>query len=122
MNGDKLIEVVLWVLSLILSIVFFYNGVTKIMGSPYQVAQFEALGLSSSLLSAVGFLECLAGLMLTVPRLAVVGGTVLGLIMLVSATLHLSHDNFTSSFRAIVIVVMLMGICYLRFKRRNIKI
>ena len=119
MNGDKLIEVVLWVLSLVLAIVFFYNGVSKMMGSPLQVAQFDALGLSGGLLIAVGFLECLAGLMLTIPRLALAGGAVLGAIMVISATLHMLHDDFTSSFRAVVIVAMLAGICYFRFKYRG---
>lgn len=119
MNGDKLIEVVLWVLSLVLAIVFFYNGASKMMGSPLQAAQFEALGLSANLLVVVGFLECLAGLMLTIPRLALMGGAVLGAIMMISAGLHLFHDNMTSSFRAVVIVAMLAGICYFRFKYRD---
>ena len=121
MNGDKLIEVVLWILSLILAIVFFYNGANKIIGSPLQVAQFEQLGLPPGSLLVVGFLESIAGLMLTIPRLTVLGGIVLGLIMVASAVLNFYHDNATSSFRAVVIVIMLAGICYLRFKRRNFK-
>lgn len=121
MGGDKLIEVVLWVFSLILAIVFFYNGVSKILVTPHQVAQFEALGLTTNTLQVLGLVECLGGLMLTVPRLAFAGGAILGLIMLTSATLHLTHDNFTSSFRAIVIVVMLIGICYFRLKYRGIQ-
>lgn len=118
MDGDKFIDVVLWVLSLILAIVFFYNGVNKILGAPFEVAQFRTLGISADLLVGVGVVECLGGLMLTIPRLAVAGGALLVLIMLISAALHLFHDNFTLSLRAIVIVVMLMGICYLRFSRR----
>ncbi len=121
MDGDKFVEVVLWVLSLVLAIVFFYNGVSKILGTPHQVAQFETLGISANFLIGVGFAECLGGLMLTIPRLAVAGGLLLVLIMLTSATLHLFHDNFTLSLRAIVIVVMLIGICYLRFQHRATK-
>ncbi|MBL4802701.1 MAG: DoxX family protein [Emcibacter sp.] len=121
MNGDRLIEIVLWVLSLVLAIVFFYNGISKIIGSPHQIVQFEQLGLSKGLLIVVGFLECLAGLMLTIPRLALIGGAVLGLIMVTSAGLHLFHDDYTASFRAIVIVVMLAGICYFRHKYQGIK-
>lgn len=119
MNGDKLIEVILWIFCLVLAIVFFYNGAGKIMGSPYQVAQFRALGISSNLLIIVGVVECLGGLMLTIPRLSVAGGAILGVIMLISAALHLFHDNPTSSFRAVVIVVMLAVICYLRFRHRT---
>ena len=118
MNGDRFIEFVLWVLSLVLAIVFFYNGASKIMESSNQVAQFEALGIPASLLIAVGVVECVAGLMLTMPRLSLVGGVLLGAMMLASAGLHFFHDNITSSFRAIVLVFMLTGICYLRFKRR----
>ena len=118
MNGDRFVEFVLWVLSLVLAIVFFYNGTSKIMESPYQVAQFEALGIPVNLLMAVGVVECLAGLMLTIPRLSLVGGVLLGLIMLTSAGVHFFHDNIMSSLRAIVIVVMLTGICYLRFRRQ----
>ncbi|PCI34272.1 MAG: hypothetical protein COB54_00290 [Alphaproteobacteria bacterium] len=117
MNGDRFIEFVLWVLSLVLAIVFFYNGASKIMEYPYQVAQFEALGLPGNLLIAVGVMECVAGLMLTIPRLSLVGGILLGVMMLASAGLHFVHDNITSSFRAVVLIVMLAGICYLRFKR-----
>lgn len=120
MNGDKLIEFVLWVLSLILAIVFFYNGVSKITGAPPQVAQFEALGLATQLLIVVGAIECIGGLMITIPRMAVIGCSVLALIMMTSAGLHFMHDNVASSFRAVVIVVMLAGICYLRYKRRHI--
>lgn len=119
MDGDKFIEVVLWVLSLVLAIVFFYNGVSKILGTPHQVAQFETLGISANLLIGVGVVECLGGLMLTIPRLVVAGGGILVLIMLTSATLHSFHDNYTLSLRAIVIAVMLLGICYLRFKHQS---
>ncbi len=118
MDGDRFIEVVLWILSLVLAIVFFYNGVGKIAGLPIQVAQFEALGLSRTLLYVVGGLECVAGLMLTMPRFAVYGGLILGLIMLASAVLHMVHDNIFPMFRALIISLMLAGICYLRFKRR----
>ncbi|MCK5424190.1 MAG: DoxX family protein [Emcibacter sp.] len=121
MNADKLIEVILWVLCLVLAMVFFYNGASKILGFSYQVAQFEALGISVSMLIAVGVVECLGGLMLITPRLTVAGATILGLIMLTSATLHLSHGNYTSSFRAVVIVVLLMGISYFRSKRTDAK-
>lgn len=121
MNGDRFIEFVLWVLSLVLAIVFFYNGASKIMESPYQVAQFAALGLPGNLLIAVGVLECVAGLMLTIPRLTLVGGILLAVMMLVNAGLYFSHDNSMSSFRAVVLVVMLAGICYLRFKRGAVR-
>lgn len=119
MNGDKLIDVILWVLSLVLAMVFFYNGVSKILGFSHQVTQFEALGISANMLIAVGVLECLGGLMLIIPRLTVAGAAVLGLIMLTSATLHMVHNDFTSSIRAIVIVVMLVGICYFRSRGQS---
>ncbi len=121
MSGDRFIEVILWALSLVLAIVFFYNGVSKIIGTSYQVTQFESLGIPANLLIAVGVVECMGGLMLTIPRLTVAGGSLLVLIMLTSATLHLLHDNFTLSLRAIVIVVMLLGICYLRHKRQPVQ-
>lgn len=120
MNGDQFIEFVIWVLSLILAIIFFYNGIGKILEFPPQVARFEALAVPLNLLMAVGIVECLGGLMLTIPRLAVVGGMLLGMIMLTSAGLYLSQGDTTSSLRAIVIVFMLAGISYLRFRRRHI--
>ncbi|MCF6216608.1 MAG: DoxX family protein [Emcibacter sp.] len=121
MNGDRFIDVALWVLSFILAIVFFYNGVNKIMETPHQVAQFEALGLPTFALPVVGIVECAAGLMLTITRLALVGGAILSIIMITSAGLNLFHDDVTSSLRAMVIFLMLLSICYLRYTRRNIR-
>ncbi len=122
MNGDRFIDVALWVLSFILAIVFFYNGVSKIMATPQQVAQFEALGLTVQTLFVVGILECVAGLMLTISRLALIGGGILSIIMLISAGLNLFYDDVTSSLRATVIFLMLVSICYLRYTRRNIRL
>jgi len=121
MDGDRFIEVALWVLSFILALVFFYNGVNKIMGAPHEIARFEALGLMAGSLVVVGVLECTAGLMLTMPRFALAGGGILGVLMITSAGLNFFHDNMASSLRAMVIFLMLVSICYLRFTRRHIR-
>lgn len=118
MDGDRLIEIVLWVLSLVLAIVFFYNGVGKIGHFPLQVAEFETLGLPKNMLVMVGILECIGGLLLTMPRLALVGSGILSLIMISSAGLHLIHEESLPVYRALVIISMLAGISYLRFQRR----
>lgn len=117
MNGDKLISIVLWVLSLVLAIVFFYNGIGKILGFPNYIEHFGPMGLSAKLLIAVGLLECFGGVMLTISRLSVAGAILLGLIMLTSAALHLIHDDNMATIRAAMIVIMLVGICNFRLKK-----
>jgi len=119
MNGDRFIELVIWILSLVLAIIFFYNGVGKIFAFPAQVARFEFLGLPPGLLMVTGVVESIAGLMLTIPRLALTGSGILGVIMLASAGLHLSHGDIPSSLRALVIIFMLAGTGYLRVRRRH---
>lgn len=119
MDGDRFIEIAVWMLSLILSIVFFYNGVGKIMGFPAQVAQFKTLGIPLDFMSLVGGLECVGALLLTIPRLALIGGVILGGIILGSIILHLFQDDIRPVLRAIAIGFMIVGICYLRFKRRH---
>lgn len=116
MDGDRLINFMVWMLSFVLAMVFFYNGISKIMAFPDQVNKFNDLGISSSVMTAVGLMECLGALLLTLPRLAIIGGIILGLIMIISSGLHFFHDNGAYSLRAITIVIMLGGICYLRFK------
>lgn len=118
MNGDRFIEFTLWVLCLVLAIVFFYNGAGKIIGSPAQMAKFEALDLPFHMLIWVGILECAGALMLTIPRLTIFGGVILAAIMIASAFLHYAHENTALSIRALVIIFMLAGVCYLRIKRR----
>ena len=119
MDGDRLINFIVWMLSFVLAMVFFYNGVSKIMTFPDQVNKFNDLGISSSVMIAVGLMECLGALLLTLPRLAIIGSIILGLIMLISSGLHFFHDNGAHSMRAIIIVIMLGGICYLRLKYRE---
>lgn len=119
-NGDRFIEFTLWVLCLVLAIVFFYNGVGKIIGIPAQVTKFESLNIPSNMLIMVGIVECLGALMLTIPRLTIYGAVMLGAIMMVSALLHYMNDNAALSIRAAVMVFMLAGIGYLRFKRRPV--
>ncbi|MCF8474111.1 MAG: DoxX family protein [Emcibacter sp.] len=119
MDGERLVKFIIWVLSLVLAIVFFYNGISKIAETSSQTEQFEALGISSNVMRLVGIFECLGALMLTLPRLALFGGGILGSIMLVSAGLHFFHGNMMSSFRASVIILMLVSICYLRYKYRD---
>lgn len=119
MDSVRFIKFIIGMLSLILAIVFFYNGISKIMGFPSQVTKFETLAIPETFLFSVGILECLGALFLTVPRLAIVGGSVLALIMITSAGLNMIHDDMMSSLRAISITLMLGGICYFRFKYRN---
>lgn len=120
MDGDRFIEIAVWILSLILSIVFFYNGVGKIMGVPAQVAQFKALGIPLDLMTLVGGMECVGALLLIIPRFTLIGGIVLGGIILASITLHLFQDDLRPVLRAVAIGLMIVGICYLRFKRRHV--
>tara|TARA_R110002072_G_scaffold142160_6_gene287551 strand:- start:567 stop:938 length:372 start_codon:yes stop_codon:yes gene_type:complete len=116
MDGDRLIGIALWVLSFVLAIVFFYNGIGKLAGSSFQVEKFEALGLPHYLLTVVGALECIGALMLTVPRLAMGGSLILSLIMASHAGLNIIHDNNLPVYRALVIISMLAGISYLRYR------
>jgi len=119
MDSVRFIKFIIGMLSLILAIVFFYNGISKIMAFPSQVTKFETLAIPETFLFSVGILECLGAFLLVVPRLALAGGSVLALIMITSAGLNMIHDDMISSLRAISITLMLGGICYLRFKYRN---
>ncbi len=119
MDGDKLINFMVWMLSFVLAMVFFYNGISKIMAFPDQVNKFNNIGISLSVMTAVGLFECLGAFLLTLPRLAIIGGIILGFIMVISSVLYFFHDNGAHSLRAIIIVIMLGGICYLRLKYKE---
>ncbi len=121
MDGDRFIGFVVWVLSLVVAIVFVYNGISKIGGSAPQVAQFEALGIPTSLMFTVGVLEIFGALFLTLPRLYMVGCSLLCLIVMVFAALHFLNDDLASLPRSISIGLTLVGICYLRFKHPPVK-
>lgn len=84
----------MWALTCVLTLYFVANGVTKLIGHPHVVENFQRWGYSRGFLSLVGVVELAAGLLLLPRRTALVGVVVLVGVMLGAIGTHLRHAEW----------------------------
>ena len=120
MNGDVLVKATVWVLSLVLALVFVSLGLGKLAGIEAQLARYDAWGLPIWGLKILGIVELTGGVLLLIPRWALIGAFALSLEMAASAMMHYSLNEDHLVMRALVLIFILLGISYLRVKRMTV--
>lgn len=121
MNGESFINGTIWVLSLVLSFVFFYEGLGKLAAYDPHVLQFTRWNVPLWALTLSGLVNCLGALFLVIPRFAILGAIILGVEKTLSAVMHYSLEESDMGARALVFVFILLGIALMRVRYGNIE-
>ncbi len=104
--------ILMWGLSIVLSLGLIVSGFDRVRLTPGVVAQFEAFGYSMAFARLIGVLEILGGLALLVPRIAVPGACTLTVLMLGAIGTHV-QSGFGSPFhagRALVFLIVIIAV------------
>ncbi|MDB4951709.1 MAG: hypothetical protein JWM27_4358 [Gemmatimonadetes bacterium] len=99
-------NVVLWVLQIGASLMFFAAGGPKLLGDPQMVGVFETIGLGQWFRYATGGIEVLSALLLLIPRLAGVGALLLVGVMVGAVITHLLVVHSSPAIPLALLVVV----------------
>ena len=88
-RSQRVANITLWVLQVLLALAFLMAGASKLAGASAMVEQFEQLGLGQWFRYVTGALECVAAVLLVVPRASAFGALILMMVMIGAVTAHL---------------------------------
>lgn len=109
-------KIVLWIVSILLSALFLFAGVPKLL-MPAQVGpMFVQFGYALWFMTLIGTSEVLGAIGLLVPRLAALAAAGLGIIMIGAFYTMVTHHQGVKSISPVVVFVLLVGVGYARVK------
>ena len=114
MNREKLNTVIGWVLTGVVALILWLNGVGKLMNSPAAIAEFEHWGYSRLFMYTVGTLEVFAGLFLVAPQMSIYGAFLVIILMLGAVVTHILHDPVINVLRPVAIIVFTLMVMRIR--------
>ena len=107
-------NIVSWVISGLLALLFLFAGSGKLMNDPTTVANFEKWGFSGSFMMIIGVLEVLGGIGLLIPKLRLLAALGLVGIMLGAVGTHVMNGEFSEPmfFVSIIALVLLLVLAF----------
>jgi len=104
-------NIINWVLTVIIALLFMSSGSGKIMGDTNALKMADSFGISSTAFKTIGFIEFIAVLLFIFPRTGILGAFILIAFMGGAIATHLEHNQpfipqiIISAFLWIVTVV-----------------
>src|SRR5262249_26511197 len=111
--------VLLWLLSLFLTVVFVNAGWPKFSNSSGWARAFASWGFPVWFRILVGLIEVAGGLLLLVPQTAVYAAASLGVTMLGAMGTHIFHGQVAAVYHEIVPLGLLGVVAFLRYRRKS---
>jgi putative oxidoreductase len=111
-------KIALWTVSILLAALFLFAGGAKLLLQPEQTkAMFVHYGYAAWFATFIGTCEALGGIGLLLPPLAGLAAAGLSIIMAGAVYTHLSHHELAHAMSPLVLLVLLIGVAYARFKK-----
>jgi uncharacterized membrane protein YphA (DoxX/SURF4 family) len=110
-RSSKALNITFWILQGLLAAAFLVAGTTKLAGPQMQVDFFEKIGLGQGFRYFTGGLEVAGAILVLVPRTAVMGAVLLGMIMVGAVDIHLLIAG-GSPVPSIVLLVMAVAVTW----------
>ena len=114
MTRAKVGIVVLWIASVLLVIAFILAGSPKLLRVAVWVEKFDAWGYAPWFLVAIGGIEITGAILLLIPRLAIAGVALLGVVMLGAAYTHLANGEGIEVIRPLIFLGVLAPVGWAR--------
>ena len=112
--------VAVWIISGLLAIAFILTGTPKLLQQPLLVDMFAAWGYAPWFLVTVGALEVAGAILLLIPRVAIYGVALLGVIMLGAGYTHITNAEGLQVARPTAFLVLLITVGWMRRPRRAV--
>ena len=106
--------VLLWILTVFLTLIFLTAGGTKLAGLPVQADNFARWGYPGWFMYVVGVIETSGAIVLLIPRLAGFAALLLCSTMVGAALTHLLHDEMTAAPVPLVLLAFVALVGYAR--------
>lgn len=115
MKKDKLKNIGLWALQILIALNFIGASIPKLTSQAGIVNNFERWGYPDGFYIIIGIVELLAALLLVIPKTAGYAAITLMGVMLGALVTHLMHGEFTNAIVPVVLSVLLALILAGRF-------
>jgi len=119
MDRRRVKSIFAWILSVLLTLAFMGAAIPKLAGVQVWLAKFTNWGYPNWFPFAVGSLELLGGILLLIPRVSILGASLLGVIMIGAAYTHLANGEGPQVLRPILMMVLLGIVAWLRRRESN---
>lgn len=106
--------VLLWMLTVFLTVIFLTAGGTKLAGLPVQADNFARWGYPGWFMYVVGVMEAGGAIVLLIPRLAGLAALLLCGTMVGAALTHLVHGEMTAAPVPLVLLALVALVGYVR--------
>ena len=108
--------IALWIVSVLLAIAFLLAGTPKLLHAAVWVDKFDGWGYGQWFLGIIGGLELAGAILLLIPRMAVAGVALLGVIMLGAGYTHLANGEGLEVIRPLIFLGLLVAVGWARWK------
>jgi len=92
--SEKGITVVVWILTVLLSLIYLLAGFPKLMGSAMVADRFVDLGYDYQFMKLIGLAEIGCGILLLIPRVAFYPAALLVIVMIGAIVSHIRIGEF----------------------------
>jgi putative oxidoreductase len=107
--------IALWIVSILLAAMFLAAGGPKLLFLDKVKPMFVHYGYPAWFAGLIGSCEVLGAIGLLIPRLAGLAAAGLSIIMVGATYTHVSHQEYTNAITPLVLLVLLVGVAYMRF-------
>ena len=111
------VAIALWAVTVLSSVFFTLMGLPKVLGQGGWAGRFATWGYPPWFVVVVGVAELAGAVMVLIPRLATLGGSLLAVIMLGAVATHLLHGETARVLVPLVMVAVLTIIAWVRRSR-----
>jgi putative oxidoreductase len=102
-----------WAFQILAATQFFLTGLDKLADAPIMVQLFATVGLGQWLRYLTGIIEIVGSVLLLVPRGAVIGAALLGLVMVGALIAHFTVLPFPP-VKPIILLIMVAVVFWIR--------
>jgi uncharacterized membrane protein YphA (DoxX/SURF4 family) len=103
----------MWVLHILLTAMFVFQGVSKLLSSPGWVSRFRAWGYPDNFYLVIGVIGVVSAVLLLIPKLAGFGSLILIIVMVGATFTHLIHGE-PQVITALILMALLGVVVYIR--------
>jgi uncharacterized membrane protein YphA (DoxX/SURF4 family) len=108
--------IALWIVSVLLTAMFLFAGLPKLLTPDKVKPMFVAYGYAAWFATFIGTCEVLGAIGVLVPRLAGLSAAGLSVIMVGAFFTHVTHREYTHAITPLVLLALLVVVAYRRFR------
>jgi putative oxidoreductase len=108
--------IVLWIVSGLLTALFLFAGLSKLLMPAQARTMFAQMGFAAWFATFIGICETLGAIGLLIPRLAALAATGLCVVMIGAFVTLAVHHQLVQGITPVVVLMALIGVAYARVK------